>query len=180
MATPSTGNPVGAPTKMTDENKGRILAYLSMGRNFVNAASLVGMTVQTLGVWRRQDEEFSLACDQARANACTMPLIALVECMHNEPVNVGTEKKPKWRRPFERSEQMRACKWFLEHRSEEFQPKANLTIGAKTVQDDANDIYEMIVEMRGSVRGPDYPTIESANGHSNGNGLNITVEDTEE
>lgn len=163
---------MGRPTVRDEDVTRRVISTLGIGLSLKTAAAYAGVAYRTLARWRETDPEFRQATEEARANAVVAPTAMIVKIMKNEIENTGTPSKPIMKRRYTSAEQMKATMWFLEHRCEEFRPRATLEVAA-TAEDGAKDLYSMVAEMRGSVRGPEYPEIALSNG--NGNGRQITV-----
>lgn len=57
----------GAPTKRTAEARKLILEALEVGASYEDAASVGGISYETLNEWRKDEPEFSEECVRARA-----------------------------------------------------------------------------------------------------------------
>jgi len=60
---------VGRPTKRTAAIDALILKALGVGCSLANAAKLAGIDADTLLLWRKKDDRFSVDCEKAAASA---------------------------------------------------------------------------------------------------------------
>lgn len=107
---------MGRPTKLDAEMRVRILQSLELGCNFTTTAHHCGIDETTLARWRKNDEDFALDCERARATGVRRETTRLVSLSQQ-----GS---------------FQATKFWLQHRSDEFKPRG------KDEHMDADDEYD--------------------------------------
>lgn len=101
---------VGRPTKRSPEIEGKILAILRAGVPLSAAARSVGVCKDTLEDWRKADEDFSAACEEAMGSAEASMTVRLIK--QAEEGNVAAAiywlkcRCPEMREPKERPERI--------------------------------------------------------------------------